>query len=103
MLSLVCPDHETIPVQSMQNALHKANKTGDKVQGLYTWRVPALSGKLLAISLAAAAALAFVPFRFLAPFVVVDVFTSKWQRPGTFRRIIEAMPVSEEFDHPHSD
>jgi hypothetical protein len=57
--------------------------------------VHALSNRFLIINVAAAVALAVVPFRYIFAAVVVDVFTTRFQAPGgMMSRMLAAVPLS---------
>jgi len=88
-------------LQSFQNSLLVASVWLRRVEGLYKWWSPRPSQTLLAASVLAAVLLAFVPFRLIFPFIVLDFFTTRFQREGSFfTRLLEQVAVHE---HPHSE
>jgi len=77
-----------------QNTIGEINQRMMKVDGLYKWRVTKPSLQFFGYCLAGFVVLVIVPFRFIFPFVVIDIFTAKFQRQGgTLERLLDQVPL----------
>lgn len=67
-----------------------------KIEGLYKWAAEPPSRKFLLYNIIGFFAMAFLPFRIVFSLAVVDVFTSRWQRPGSaFSRLLAQVPAQK--------
>jgi len=82
-------------LHSVQNQIGEYNVKMMKIEGLYKWRSPDVTQKFFLMLCGAFIVLAWVPFRFIFPVLVLDFFTTKWQSSSSFQRLVEEVALPQ--------
>jgi len=84
-------------LETIQNSVGRANAKAAKLHALLRWHTPQVTNKLCTVLAVVALVLWFVPFRLIFPFVVLYVFTLRFQSESSaLDRMLDDIDLGEE-------